>query len=157
MIVPCPYTENFATFSQDGKHRFLLFRRWDDRPGATVIGLNPSTANGDRDDPTIGTIKRILNFNGYGYFFMVNLFTMITPYPKELIHDNNFEKSIELWRESAFNSNEVIFAWGNFKTLGRNEIAKKLFPKALCFNHLKNGEPRHPMYLKDQTCLQTYF
>lgn len=140
------YIQSFATFSQDRKHRVMLHRLWDQqRPCATVIGLNPSNANEKDDDPTIGFVTRVLNFNGYGGLFMVNLFTMITPHPKDLVLDMKLLNAVSVWRTASMSCKDVVFAWGNFKTLGRNQTAKREFPKALCFDILKSGEPRHPM------------
>ncbi len=151
------YIHAFATFSEDKKHRFVLHRLWDkEKPCAMVIGLNPSNANESDDDPTIGFVTRVLNFNGYGGLFMVNLYTMITPHPEELIMDENIEHTIELWSASMNYCKDVIFAWGNFRTFGRNETAKRIYKNALCFNRLKNGEPRHAMYLKETTVLKKY-
>lgn len=151
------YIKSFATFSEDKKHRFVLCRQWSEKPCAMVIGLNPSTADDKDDDPTIGFVTRILDHNGYGGLFMVNLFTMITPYPKELILDEDHEKAISIWRGADIYSDVVIFAWGRFKIpYGRDETAKRMFKDALCFGHLKNGEPRHPMYLKNNTVLVNY-
>lgn len=152
------YISSYATFSQDHKHRLVLHRQWDKaKPCAMVIGLNPSNADEKEDDPTIGFVTRILNNNGYGGLFMVNLFTMITPHPEELIIDDDLEKAISVWNTAVGFCKDVVFAWGRFETYGRNETAKRMFKGALCFDHLKNGEPRHPMYLKSNTVLKKYF
>jgi len=151
------FNESSAKFTPDNKHRLYLYRRWKiTRPSAMVIGLNPSKADAFDDDQTIGFVKRVLNFNGFGSFYMVNLYTMITPYPSELIADNNLDYNILLWKELSQQVDSVIFAWGSFKTDGREKIAEDLFPKALCFNHLKNGAPRHAMYLPQATTLKSY-
>lgn len=148
------YLECYATFSEDKTKRFVLFRQWDkSKPVATIIGLNPSTADDKDDDPTIGFVYRVLNNNGYGGFFMTNLFTMITPHPKELLKDDNFEHATEIWRACELYSKDVIFAWGRFPVMGRDLAAERMFKNALCFGHLKDGKPRHPMYLKAETKL----
>lgn len=152
------YNKQFATFSQDKKHRFSLFRCWDIvRPCAMVIGLNPSTANDEEDDRTIGFVTRILNNNNYGGLFMVNLYTMITPYPKDLVRDDNREHAIKIWQVSMEYCTDAVFAWGRFKIHdGRDEQAKIMYPNALCFGHLMHGEPHHPMYLPNNTKLIRY-
>ena len=75
-----------AKFSNDQKHRYTLERSWDsERPKVLYIMLNPSLANSDKDDPTI---RRLINFTkqlGYGGFYVGNLFSYITPYPKDLL------------------------------------------------------------------------
>ncbi len=149
--------ESYATFNEDKSRRFVLFRQWDkSAPLATVIGLNPSTADETEDDPTIGFVYRVLNHNGYGGFFMTNLFTMVTAHPEELIRDEDDERAIDIWQTSASHSQTVIFAWGRFPAFGRDKLAEGMFHNALCFNHLKNGKPRHPMYLKADTKLKVF-
>lgn len=152
------FKNSYAVFSKNGKDRLILYRSWDkERPAATVIGLNPSTADENKDDPTIGFVRRVLAHNGYGQLYMVNLFTMITPHPKELIQDNHPEKAIHYWQQCAASSKDVVFAWGSLTNVrGRDMIAKNTFPEALCFGHLKDGSPRHPMYLKATTELKKY-
>ena len=39
-----------ATFSPCRRYRYTLWRQWDERPPATFIMLNPSTADETRDD-----------------------------------------------------------------------------------------------------------
>jgi hypothetical protein len=151
------YLESYATFSEDKTRRFVLFRQWDkSKPIATIIGLNPSTADDTEDDPTIGFVYRVLSNNGYGGFFMTNLFTMITPHPKELIRDEDINHAMEIWKASMYFSSTMIFAWGRFDSYGRNETAKRIYRDAMCFGKLKNGEPRHPMYLKSNTILTKF-
>jgi hypothetical protein len=149
------YKITYAVFSPCGKHRLGLYRAWDwELPSAMVIGLNPSTANDLDDDPTIGFIRRVLDNNGYGSFYMLNLFTMITPHPKKLILDKDLAKVVSSWRETAALCKDVIFAWGKFPTYGRHLLAIEEFgDKALCFGRNKNGSPRHGMYLKPMTKL----
>lgn len=55
-----------ATFSKDRLYRYQLWRIWDEsKPYMNVIGLNPSTADETKDDPTI---RRCLGFaKAWGY------------------------------------------------------------------------------------------
>jgi len=49
-----------AKFSEDGRNRYWLSRIWDvNKPCIAFIGLNPSTANAEKDDPTI---RRVISF-----------------------------------------------------------------------------------------------
>jgi hypothetical protein len=49
-----------AVISEDGVYRYVLYREWDVQlPTILFIMLNPSTADGDSDDPTI---RRVINF-----------------------------------------------------------------------------------------------
>jgi hypothetical protein len=49
-----------AKFSACRKYRYALWRTWDEsKPSAMIIGLNPSTADENENDPTI---TRCFNF-----------------------------------------------------------------------------------------------
>lgn len=147
-----------AEFSKDGCYRYKLWRVWNNLlPIAMVIGLNPSTANADKNDPTINNLIKILSKHSYGGFYMMNCFPIISPHPeivKIYLEDNTGNTDIEQWKndrylESVFNHecNEVIFAWGNFKIVkksGRENELIEMFPDAKCFGKNKNGSPCHP-------------
>ncbi len=149
-----------AIFSDDRKHRFLLTRAWDEsKPTIAFIGLNPSTANELTDDPTIRRVIGFARSFGYGKVFMQNLFSYVTPYPHELkkcgsmINDSNTDY---LLRYAKWQSNAVVFCWGNFDVLGRDKVALDMFPNAYCLGKNANGSPKHPLYLKSDTKLILY-
>lgn len=74
-----------ASFSRCGRYRWWLSRRWrDDAPALMFLGLNPSCADGHRDDPTL---RRLIGFAegwGYGAVEVLNLFAWISADPAEL-------------------------------------------------------------------------
>ncbi len=79
------FNDNGAIFSPCGKYRYVLWRKWEaDGPYIMFIGLNPSTANADTDDPTIRRVVRFAKSWGYHGVYMLNLFAYVTPYPEEL-------------------------------------------------------------------------
>lgn len=136
-----------AKFSECGKYRYALWRIWDDKlPRAMCIGLNPSTANTDDDDPTIRRMISLLTSKGYGGFFMTNLFGLISSNPEDLRACPDPVKENDEWLEKIrWKCQDVIFCWGTFKTAEYR--AKKIAPKypdALCFGRTKNGSPKHP-------------
>jgi hypothetical protein len=150
-----------AIFSDDRKHRYLLKRIWRvDLKMAMVVGLNPSTASKNKNDPTIRRLigpEGLLGKSGYGGLYMVNLFTMVTPYPKQLIMDQMPATAALWWSTTAFQVQDVIFAWGAFKIpLSRDIMAKDLFPDALCWGRNQDGSPRHPLYLPGDSKLERY-
>lgn len=143
--------ENGAIFSPCRCYRYVLWRVWDTaKPQAMFIGLNPSTADQNTDDNTIRKVRAITANWGCGGFYMVNLFSLVTPYPAELfecadpIQDND-----HYLKMAADLSDRVVFAWGNFKVAGRDEVMKKMFPRAYCLHINKNGSPKHPLYMKN--------
>jgi hypothetical protein len=137
----------YAVFCEKYTHRLALGRTWDKNlPRIVFIGLNPSTANEHIDDPTIRRVKRFAKDFGYGSLLMLNLFSFVTPYPTDLeVNKNLYTDTFYLDNVDA---DTVIFAWGNFKTHGRDEIVKRLFPNALCLGKNTNGSPKHPLYLR---------
>lgn len=149
-----------ANFSECGKYRFWLSRLWaeSEQPKhLMLIGLNPSTADAENDDPTIRRIITLAKNNGYGGIMMTNLFAQITPYPDELdydiIHEERNYKVLEFISSLCM---AACFCWGNFDVRGKGADMVKMFPDSLCFGKNKNGSPKHPLYLKGETKLIKY-
>lgn len=137
-----------AEFSCCGKYRYLLTRIWDENlPVAMCIGLNPSKANKQNDDPTVRLLIACLTQLGYGGLKMVNLFAYVSSSPSKLfaVPDNMGDnKSWVL--TTAYSVQEIVFCWGSFKNT--EYYAKQmmtLFPDAKCFGKNKNGSPWHPL------------
>lgn len=139
-----------AKFSDCGKHRLFLYRIWDSKkPAVMFIGLNPSTADSTKDDPTIRRVRAMAANWGYGGVYMVNLFTFISTDPKLLQLDNgNLPDADHILMKIASRCEKIIFAWGNFKVMGRDDQVRRLFPKAYALHINKNGSPKHPLYVK---------
>ncbi len=153
---------NGAHFSECRKYRYALWRIWDEaKPLVMFIGLNPSTANEAQNDPTIKSVCRIANNNGYGGVYMMNCFPYVSTDPAKLNEgltvDTN-TKNVETIKQVGENCKDVVFAWGNFKEVGEyiSGLMTYMFPnaKALCVN--KNGSPKHPLYCSYETKLIPY-
>tara|TARA_B100000161_G_scaffold44518_1_gene27767 strand:+ start:61 stop:522 length:462 start_codon:yes stop_codon:yes gene_type:complete len=145
-----------ADISNDKKDRFSLSRIWDSKkPKALYIMLNPSYADNESDDPTI---RRLIFFSKkfkLGGFYVTNLFTQITPYPKELNMDNNSKKkNLKIISELIKKSDLIVYAWGNL--VSEPIELRKLIESPLCFGINKNGTPKHPLYLRSDTKLQDF-
>lgn len=148
------FEKNGATFSANRRHRYALWRIWDEnKPLIMFIGLNPSTADEDDNDKTI---RRVIGFAkdwGYGGMYMMNLFTYITPYPKELtnLYDPYMDDYILLLKISE-KCKSILFCWGTFKQAKkRADIVSRLFKNALCLGKNKDGSPKHPLYMLKNT------
>lgn len=157
--------EKDALFSEDRKYRYVLWRRIKDEAGLffrgeenvelphiMFIGLNPSTANENEDDPTIRRVVRFAKDWGYGGVYMMNLFAYVTAYPEELKKCSDPIGENNIWLEKIkARCSDILFAWGNFKeAAARAEEVMKMFPKAVCLGVNKNGTPKHPLYISAQ-------
>ena len=141
-----------AAFSPCRRYRYALCRQWDNtKPTVLFIGLNPSTADEENDDPTL---VRCINFAkswGSGGVCMANLFAYRATKPKDLLarkrvigKDNN-----DWLLDLAKDADKVIAAWGNDgRYLSRSTQVKKLIEPLHCLKLNKSGEPAHPLYLK---------
>ena len=142
-----------AEISYDREERFSLSRIWDKKkPKLLYIMLNPSIADDKRDDPTI---KRLIFFTKkfrYGGFYVANLFTQITPYPKELNMDNLSKKNnFKIINDLIKKSDSIVYAWGNLVSEPRELM--EIIDSPLCFGKNLNGTPKHPLYLPSNSKL----
>lgn len=144
------FVNSGAEFSECGKYRYKLWRIWDkDKPKAMCIGLNPSTANATKPDATIRILISVLTKLGYGGFYMVNLFAIISSKPEVLLScpDPLGDNENKL-QEAAALCSDIIVCWGNFKQAGERikEVLPR-YPNAKCFGWNKNWTPFHPRAL----------
>lgn len=59
----------------DGEYRYSLTREWDNTKEKIVfVMLNPSTADGENNDPTTDKCEGFARRRGYGSLEIVNLF-----------------------------------------------------------------------------------
>ena len=142
-----------ATFSACRKYRYTLWRTWD-RLFASgfvmFIGLNPSTADETKDDPTVRRCIRYAKDWGYPALCMTNLFAFRATSPDEMkaatdpigpINDcvlNNMAKSADI----------VIAAWGvHGGYMERDKKVKEMISQLSYLRLTKEGFPAHPLYL----------
>jgi len=144
-----------AMLSPDRVYRYSLWRVWDEsKPLVMFIGLNPSTADENDDDPTI---RRCINFAkdwGYGGIYMLNLFALRTKNPIILLsHPSPIGIVNDHWlKQVAQNNVKVIAAWGTKGLyLGRDKEVMKLFRQMNCLGLTKDGHPKHPLFLRKDT------
>lgn len=142
-----------ACISPCGLYRYWLRRAWT-RGGngktATFIMLNPSTADGSVDDPTIRRCMNYVQAWGYSALMVNNLFAFRATEPTELTKaadpvgpDNDAE--IE---RSAMQSDLIVCAWGAANWPQRIERVLDLLrgAPAHCLRLTKHGQPWHPLY-----------
>ena len=141
-----------ANFSSCRKYRYSLSRIWDKQKKFVLfIGLNPSTADEEVDDPTIRRCSGYVQKWGYGGFIMVNLFAYRTTLPSNLkkvkypVGRDNDKYIVKLSKKADI----TVAAWGNNGNLyRRDKQVLSLVPNLMCLKVNKSGQPAHPLYLK---------
>lgn len=150
-----------ATFSPDRAYRYTLSRHWADGPAFVVIGLNPSTADEQHDDPTIRRCIGFAKREGCGRLAMLNLFALCSTDPAALYtapdpvgpdNDNAIR------RECATEGAVVVAAWGAHGERWPGRVQKVLpliwhHTVLRCFGVTKAGHPKHPLYLRSDAPL----
>jgi hypothetical protein len=141
-----------AELSPDGLYRYTLTREWDYRCQTVVfVGLNPSIADAEQDDPTIRRCIRFARDWGFGSLLMVNLFAwratdpstlaaapdMVGPANDAILQDLHRRAGLAVaaWGShpvAVARAGEVIPWLGDYRVLGET----------------KDGHPRHPLYMK---------
>lgn len=157
------------TGSAQGDYRFTLVQ-----PGEKVlltIGLNPSTANETRPDPTVRKVKGFAERGGYDGFVMLNLSAeratdkwKMSPELDEELHLRNVAAIGELARR--YPAADVLVAFGDdiairpyLKRCLRDICAAM---EGCCGRWLKigdltrKGNPRHPLYARYDWGLTTF-
>lgn len=154
-----------AVLSADGVYRYLLERRWNRLlPQALLIMLNPSTADANKDDPTIMAVIRLLRALGYGGFEVVNLMAYRTKSPAELPKMPSQAlgaKNPHIIALAVARHETIICAWGAHPYAahwlgGLKSILALEGKTAMCFGKTKAGHPKHPLYLKTGTQLEPF-
>lgn len=152
-------TRQGAIYSEDSRYRFALWRIWKAGPTALIIGLNPSTATETIDDPTIRRCISFMDREGFGGFYMLNLFAFraTNPFVMKMEADPIGEGNDEHLRAFAAKTDKVIFAWGAIGIhRNRDKEVVAMFPNAHCFGTTKSGQPKHPLYLESSTEIIPY-
>ena len=156
--------EREALVSGCGTYRWWLLRVWDrSKPLGVFVALNPSTADGNRDDPTLHSMMKRARAWGWGGFYVVNLYALRSPHPKELLTAPDpvgprcDEFIVALTRLALLSGGRVVVAWGAFDFergvaedyRGRDisvlatllQYAEMLY----CIGTTESGAPKHPM------------
>jgi hypothetical protein len=143
-----------AVLSNCRKYRYSLSRVWDEsKPYVLFIGLNPSTADENEDDPTIKRCIDYANRWGYGGLKMANLFAYKATLPSDLKEAKNpiGVDNDRYIKELSNKSTITVIAWSNDGSyLDRDKDVLKLIDKPMCLNVNKSGQPSHPLYQKKE-------
>lgn len=157
-----------ADISTCGRYRYFLTRTWDAFAGkrAVFIGLNPSTADAEIDDPTVRRCIAFATREGCGSLTMLNLYALRATNPDALWFTDPGERigdhTDNFIRHHTNGSPLVIACWGAVPKEAQSRVERVLyvlhnrppmpppFPAKLpiyCLSVTKAGHPGHPLYL----------
>ena len=170
---------SFCLFSKCRSYRWILKRELlSGKKTIIFIGLNPSRANSYYNDRTL---TRIINFASrwsYKDIYIINLFGLVSKSSLQLSKSNDPTggnndlitlKSLEFWRKN--NNCDLWLGWGDKGQLnGRDRKVLKLIKNysylksnennysksVFCLGLSKKGNPRHPLYMSNQSCLRKF-
>lgn len=163
-----------AVYSQCSTYRYLLERTWDRRlPRRLVfVGLNPSTATENVDDPTIRKLIGFADRWGLGGLTMLNYFAFRSTDPRGLPEDANEaagplnDEVLDMVLKAVREDEHVLaFGWGvhvtttvnaPFRSVALRIKCQRIGVVPKCFGVTKNGQPKHPLYLANETKLIDY-
>jgi hypothetical protein len=148
-------TNTGADFSPCRRYRYRLWRNWDPAAGVVAwIGLNPSTADEVKNDPTVERCQRRTDAMGHGGMVMLNLFgfratdPIVMKLEADPIGPGNDAAILEVCQSASL----VVCCWGNHGShLERSAAvlamlrAQKVPLHCLALNG--SGEPKHPLYV----------
>jgi hypothetical protein len=128
------------------------------------IMLNPSTADGTLDDPTIRRCKAFAAREGCDQVRVVNLFALRATNPRELAKsnvcaigpdtDHHIREEVRYVRQQG---GVVVAAWGaNPMASHRDLLVAEMVGPMMCLGITKDGFPRHPLYVKADQPLVPY-
>lgn len=149
--------ESNASFSPDRRYRFALWRFWDERPKVMFVCLNPSTADEIKNDATVRRCIAFAHQWGYGGVYVCNIFGLRSTNPKGLfVEPDPVGRGNDLVMITIRKRVEkAVAAWGNHGTFGDRwkRVVENLAP-LWCFGLTKLGQPKHPLYLGNNTELE---
>ena len=140
-----------AVFSPCRRYRYELWRCFANGPTVAFVGLNPSTADETKDDPTTRKCVAYAKRWGYGSLCMVNLFAWRSTYPHDMkkVIDPIGPKNDATLRRLYATVGILIAGWGNDGChLNRAESVMGMLPNLHCLKRNKDGSPAHPLYLR---------
>lgn len=143
----------WANFDDTKRYRYSLRICWNDSlPMLGVIGLNPSTADGQKDDATVRRWKGYAKDWGFGGLMIVNLCALVSTDPKRLSKSNDPYgplNSVSFIKSTMVNAGcrTVWACWGNVPKMVklREHQVEQEFRKLWCIGVTKSGYPCHPL------------
>jgi hypothetical protein len=145
--------------SSCGRYRWWLERQWQPQaPRLLFVGLNPSRATAERDDPTLRRLIAFAQAWGYGSLEVLNLFARISASPAVLRRsadpigpqaDQWLQRRLAVLADAP--GAAVWLGWGNGgRWRDRDQAVLPLLRQQgvplLALGLTASGQPRHPLY-----------
>lgn len=148
-----------AIISDCGTFRYQLHRRWseaNDKGLVLWVMLNPSTADAERDDPTI---RRCIGFSkawGYCGLMVGNVYALRSTDPKNLwkAADPIGPENDRHLNDMAARASLIMLAWGNNARPVRAAAVVHLLRQwsdVHCLGISNIRAPKHPLYIRGDT------
>lgn len=172
---PPKYISSGADISPCGLYRYRLWREWrgtgshenwrwygfKDGAGAECgdpktclfVMLNPSTADGEKDDATIRRCVGFAKAWRYDRMEVVNLYAFRATKPRDMWaagEARHAPRNQSVIRSSARDAGIIIAAWGTHGAEGDQGEIVRGWLHGYDIHHLglsKDGHPKHPLYL----------
>jgi hypothetical protein len=160
-----------AIFNADRTHRFILIRGYADVPYVLFIGLNPSDAAEDEEDPTTTRLNNFVRAWGYDAWRIVNLSSYVSSDPGKL---RNHQQDVvtlaqENWHlvQAIHDATLIVPCWGaGVHHLGKEQAERRVQQvltmcgghehKLRCLGRTTEGHPRHPLFMRADTQLEAW-
>lgn len=159
-----------AQLSDCRRYRTALFRWWTDGDAFKVfdrdfilwIGMNPSTADHNIDDPTLRRWQSFARREGLKAMVVCNVMDWRATNPRDLLDlplpvsaDN-----VELIRRYSKDAAKVVACWGAVHPKLQRHVPRILTAldgiDIWCLGRTASGFPRHPLYLRSDTPLELF-
>lgn len=154
-----------AIISDCGKYRYALWRGPLEGRLLCFIMLNPSTADAEKDDPTIRACRDFAQRNGYNGIYVVNLYAYRATKPADMrkAADPFGPGNAQFLRETVAKYPTIVCAWG---AVGGEhdpdhvhhvtQLLQYAGANTVCLGKTSVGHPRHPLYVKRDQPLIAY-
>ncbi|WP_425318523.1 DUF1643 domain-containing protein [Pseudomonas nitroreducens] len=155
-----------AIISDCGQYRYLLTRESGlplaEAPAALFIMLNPSTADATLDDPTIRRCRGFAQAWGCSGLAVANLYAYRATNPRDLLQCTDPvgpENDAQL-AALAGEYRDIVCAWGKHAKADRVSVVAAILQQAgarlWCLGINKDGSPKHPLYIRQDTQLMRW-
>jgi hypothetical protein len=159
------YLDAAADISEDGVYRYSLSRRLSmGERFVLFVGLNPSTADGSQDDPTIRRCVGFARAWGFDWLLMGNIYAYRATKPKvmwaaakqgaEEIYGPLNQDTLKWMVHKA---DLIVAAWGRARLdcYGASLAGWILsLEHTRCLGRNQDGSPKHPLFVHGTTPLE---